>query len=250
LQTPEFSPLNDLEEKLVAASRGDAAAIRVFEAAVLEATLFAATPEAPSEERFARVRVGEKVEFLTVDLEDGKRATALFAAKERIESVFGECGYFSMKGRDMLELIRANPAILNPGQPYGVAWEASGISALLGLPHEWMIEEPTDVVHLGFPAEAPAELLRRLRLILSDHVEVEAAWLALAFWPKIESYSWYLDIRTDDPRRLFRTAIHEAASTADLVCPLDTIVKPTGEAAGIGLVVVEPRSPVLTRSAL
>jgi hypothetical protein len=109
-----FMPLNDLERLLMAAASGGDDARKAFEAALLTEPLYAATPEGDG--------TGDVVTLLSVEHRGALRATALFTAAERAAGVFGpDVRTVSWPGRVLLETVAENPAVLNPGQPYGVA---------------------------------------------------------------------------------------------------------------------------------
>ena len=73
--SPAFSPLNDLEVLLMAASSGGAAERAAFEAAVPTSKLWAVVADEDAATDTLRLR--------TVTPKDGRPATAIFTAKER-----------------------------------------------------------------------------------------------------------------------------------------------------------------------
>ncbi|HEV7290127.1 SseB family protein [Sphingomonas sp.] len=127
-----FQPHNDIEQALMdAAVNPDARA--AFHRALLDADLYAATPEAPA---FAENRIaqeGERLSLLNVQGPDGAPVAAIFTAQERIVEVFGmDVGFVAIRGEELLSLVANQGAWLNPGFPYSVYWTPSELSAVLG----------------------------------------------------------------------------------------------------------------------
>lgn len=235
-----FEPVNRVEEQLVAAATGDAAQQKAFERFILDETLYAATPEARPEGTFV-AEAGTTLDLITITLDDGRTATPLFTSPQRIYETFGEVGSVGIRGRVLFEMIRANPALLNPGQAYGVLWEPETLSGLIGLPVERVLKKATQVT-LGSPADPPHDLVQRLRTALSAVPQVQAAWLALAVWPDTQEEAWYLDVRTASPdHESIRRALPPAVEDADMQGRfLDMVINPTGQGEGIGIPLVGP----------
>ena len=128
-----FFPLNDLEALLVRAA-GDPDARPAFARAVLEATLYAVTPDAMADGERA-IGAGEQLRLTLVPLEDGDVATAAFTAPERVAQTFGSGSrYLAMRGRDLIELVCDNALMLNPGHEFGVLWSPRDLAGLLAWP--------------------------------------------------------------------------------------------------------------------
>ena len=235
-----FEPVNMVERQLVAAANGGLEQQKAFERFILDETLYLATPGAPAEETVT-VSQGESIKLLNVPLNDGRQAAAVFTSPQRVAEAFGEVGYVGIEGRVLFEMIRAAPAVLNPGQTYGVVWEPDSIAAMLGVPVEHVVRKDTQIL-LGSPADLPTELIERLKAALAAVPQIEAAWLALAAWPETESQSWYLDVRTSsadhDP---IRRALPGAVDGADMKGRhLDMVINPAGQPDGAGIVIVGP----------
>lgn len=238
--SPEFEPTNVVEQQLLAAANGDLEQQKAFERFILDETLYVATPEAPAEESVT-VSQGESIRLLNVLLDDGRQAAAVFTAPQRVAEAFGEVGAIGIQGRILFEMIRATPAVLNPGQPYSVVWEPDTMAAMLGLPAERVVTRETKIT-LGFPADPPMELIERLRTVFATVPEVEAAWLALAEWTETGAQSWYLDVRTSSAdREPILRALPSAVEGAEMDGrPLDLVINPVAQAEGLGIVIVEP----------
>jgi hypothetical protein len=236
----EFVPLNAVEQRLMAAATGDEAAQKAFERSLADATLYVATPQAmPTGEQ--EIAANTTVQLLSIPLGDGRNATAIFTAIERITPAFGEeVGYMALPGKTLFGIISADPAVLNPGQTFGVVWEPANLAAMARLPTERTVAKDTQVM-LGSPAEHPTELIVRLKQAFAPLPQVKAAWLALAFWPEEKTQGWYLDVRsTADPDPI-RRALAAALENADLDDrPLDMVINPPGGKDGAGLIVIAP----------
>ena len=234
-----FEPVNRVEQQLIAAATGDKAQQRAFERFILDEILYAATPEAQPEGSFV-AEAGTSLALITIRLEDGRIATPVFTSPHRIHETFGEVGSVGIQGRALFEMIRANPAWLNPGHAYGVLWEPETLSGLIGLPVERVIKEATQIT-LGSPADPPHDLVGRLKTALAAVPQVEAAWLALALWPATQEEAWYLDVRTSSAdHEPIRRALPAAVDGADMQGKvLDMVINPAGQAEGIGIPIVE-----------
>jgi hypothetical protein len=248
--TSEFKAVNMVEQQLVAAANGGVDQQRAFEKFIIDETLYVATPEA-HQEGMITLQADTKVQLLNVPLNDGRQATAVFTSPQRVGEAFGEVGYIGIRGSTLFEMIRAQPAVLNPGQPYGVVWEPQSISAMLGLPVERVVQKGTQIM-LGSPADPPTELVDRLKAAFSDVPQVDAVWLALAAWPETKDESWYLDVRsaTNDHESI-RRALPTALDGVDLKGrPIDMVINPTENTDGIGIVIIENRQIVRRKKGL
>jgi hypothetical protein len=234
-----FEPVNRVEQQLIAAATGDKSQQKAFERFILDEILYAATPEAQPEGSFV-AEAGTSLALITIRLEDGRIATPVFTSPHRIHETFGEVGSVGIQGRVLFEMIRANPAWLNPGHAYGVLWEPETLSGLIGLPVQRVIKEATQIT-LGSPANPPHDLVGRLKTALAAVPQVEAAWLALALWPATQEEAWYLDVRTSsadhEPIRRALPAAVDGADMQDKV--LDMVINPAGRDEGVGIPIVE-----------
>jgi hypothetical protein len=237
---PAFEPLNALEGLLMrAATEPDQR--RAFTEALLTEQLYVVTPDdRPDGDQV--LGADTRISLAMVPLEDGGAATAVFTAAERVAQIYGVGSrYIALKGRDLIEMVSANPMLLNPGLAYGVLWSPDDLAMLLGKPVEHEVGEDTQLM-LGTPAQRPDQLIMRLAEAFHPEAGVEAVWLALAQWPGREDFAWYLDVRSDLPRDRLRDLLTRALDGADLRgLHLDMSVQPTGGAPGTGIAVVEPR---------
>ncbi|WP_331033422.1 enhanced serine sensitivity protein SseB C-terminal domain-containing protein [Brevundimonas sp.] len=238
-----FEPVNMVERQLIAAANGDVEAQKAFERFILDETLYVATPEAPVEEGHAILEADTDIRLLNTSLSDGRTAAAVFTSPQRVFEAFGPVGYLGIAGRQLFEIIRNDPAALNPGQLYGVVWEPASLAAMLGLPTQRTVQKETTFM-LGYPADPPVQLIERLRATLPDVPGIQRAWLALAAWPEDASQTWYLDVRTDNSdRELLQRALGSALDGVDMMDrPLDMIVNPAGQSGGTGIVIIGPEA--------
>lgn len=232
--SPAFEPLNEIERLLMdAAVRPDAQP--VFERALLDAQLFAVTPQAPATHRERILGEGESLQLYHVESPQGTAVAAIFTAKERIGAFFQrETGYVAMRGEDLLGLVSTTGAWLNPGASYGVCWSAQDLAAILGKPVSRTIEKDTQVL-LGSPADPPVALIDALTAVLGHDARIAGAWLALAHWPDGTS-AWHLDIRTDLPVEAVQALLADTFKTADYAGrPLDMVVNAPDGSDGTGI---------------
>lgn len=239
-EAPPFEPLNDLERLLVlAATEPDQRP--AFTRAILDALLYAVSPDAgPVGER--TLKADETVSLVMVPIEEGKAATAVFTAPERVAQIYGrDSHYLGMRGADLIALVADNPLLLNPGLPYGVLWSPEDLALLLGRPVARTAEAGATVM-LGSPAQRPDDLIARLAEAFGPVDGVKGAWLALAQWPQQAEFAWYLDLRSDLPRDALTGVLGKALEGADLRgLNLDMTVQPADGPPGTGIAVVEPR---------
>lgn len=233
---PVFSPLNELERLLMGAAGGDPAARAGFEAAVLEQPLWAALSGDEADD-------GDVIRLRSVATTEGRPATAVFTARERvIETLGADARAVSYPGRSLLETIRANPAVLNPGHGYGVRWSPDAMGMLIGRPNPPEAERaPT---HVGTPAETPPGLVEGLTRVLSAEPAVKAAWLAVARW-KDGDEGFLLDLRGDPAEVAIPVLMQRAMEGVDMAARLDVILgapdRVPADAPGAGLELVKAR---------
>ena len=230
-----FHPHNEIERLLIdAATNADAR--MVFQRALLEAELYAATPDAPEVVGERTVSSGENISLLNVQSPDGIPVAAIFTAQERIVEVFGMgTGFVAIRGEELLSIVAGQGAWLNPGFSYSVHWTADQLSALLGKPVPRTLQRDTQIM-LGAPADPPTSLIAQLRSSLARDSRIAEAWLALAHWPEEEKSSWYLDIRTNLDADEVRNLLAETFRNADYAGrPLDMVVNRQSEKEGIGI---------------
>ena len=238
--TPSFEPLNDLERLLVgAATEPDQRP--AFARAILDAQLCAVSATAgPTGAQIA----GEdtQVSLVTVPLEDGRAAVAVFTAPERVAQIYGpDAHYIGMRGADMIAMVMQGPMLLNPGLAYGVLWSPEDLASLLGRPVERTVTQNTQIM-LGSPARHPDELVMRLTEVFRGADGVKAAWLALAHWPDSGEMAWYFDVRSTLPREDLQAMLARAVEGTDMGGHmLDMTVGEPGAPAGTGIVIVDPR---------
>lgn len=228
-----FVPVNALERLLMAAASGGPEARKAFEAALLTEPLYAATPDKDD--------AGDVVTLLSVEHRGALRATALFTAAERAASVFGpKVRTVSWPGRTLLEMVAENPAVLNPGQPYGVAWGPEAINGLIGAPVvPQAARMPTS---LAVPANPPKGMVEGLQTVLRAEPGIQAAWLALAKWMDDDEPGFHLDVRVRDGGPYVPALVNKALEGVDIAdIRFDVIALSPSDRPGIGLEIVPRR---------
>lgn len=227
---PAFEPLNDLERLLIAATSGGRTARDAFEAAVPDAELWVAPAAGETAADVLRLR--------TV-AQDGHPATAVFTARERaLQSIGPDVEPVAFSGRVLLETIRANPAVLNPGHGYGARWSPDAMARLIGRPNPPKAgRAPT---HLARPANTPPGLVEALTRVFGAEPAVKAAWLALARWSD-GAEGFLLDVRGAPDAVAIPVLMNRALAGLTLDTRLDVVVGSPDEAPGAGLEIVPVR---------
>lgn len=230
-----FEPLNDLERALVAATGGDAEAQAAFEQALLEGDLWAASREAPQDDH--------TLALIAARGPDGQGATALFTARERVTEVLGDQVHVaSLPGRQMIEMVKANPAVINPGLGYGVRFDSAALNRLVGTPLP--ANRDREPFALSDPNAVPPELLAGLTTALTPEKGVLGAWLAEARWADIAEPGLLLDLRLSSAAPPVPLLMQQALDGVDLgSLRLDVrsrIVEGSDIGAANGLEIVRP----------
>jgi len=228
-----FMPVNTLERLLMAAASGGPEERKAFEAALLTEPLYAATND--------KDEAGDVGTLLSVEHRGALRATALFTAAERAAGAFGpKVRTVTWPGRTMLETVAENPAVLNPGQPYGVAWGPEAISALIGAPV--VPQEARMPTSLAVPASAPKGMVEGLQKVLGAEPGIQAAWLALAKWMDDDQPGFHLDVRVRDGGPYVPALVNKALEGVDIAnVRFDVIALSPSGRPGIGLEIVPRR---------
>ncbi|ATE63244.1 enhanced serine sensitivity protein SseB C-terminal domain-containing protein [Rhizorhabdus dicambivorans] len=234
---PGFEPQNRLEELLVAAAH-DPERRTAFNRALLESTLFAASPDLPASRGMALPLAVDAPRLIQVGSAEGHGLPALFTSQARLFATIGNgLGYFAADGARLLAIAADRGAWLNPGLGYGVQWTPTDIAALLGRPAERRRAEDVQLL-VGAPSDPPDALIAALREALAGDPAIARAWLGLAQWPGREELAWYLDVRTTLGRGEIERRLEPVFRDADLAGrALDLVVMPLdgGEGAGIPL---------------
>lgn len=228
-----FIPVNALERLLIAAASGGPEERKAFETALLTEPLYAATPDKDD--------AGDVVTLLSVEHRGALRATALFTAAERAAAVFGpKVRTVSWPGRILLEMVAENPAVLNPGQPYGVAWGPEAINGLIGAPSvPQAARMPTS---LAVPANPPKGMVEGLQTVLRAEPGIQAAWLAMARWMDDDQPGFHLDVRVRDGGPYVPALVNKALEGVDIAdIRFDVIALSPSDRPGIGLEIVPRR---------
>lgn len=231
--TAEFTPLNDLERLLVAATGGGAEERKAFEAAVTTHQLWAAVPAGADPH-------GDPLTLVTGRAKDGSVATALFTARERAEATLPDATPVGFAGADLLRSVMMRDAALNPGHGYGVRWSAAAIAGLLG--EAAPAEHLRTPIALARPRDTPPGLAEGVVKVLGGAREVKGAWLALARWAGEEAPGFLLDVRiAPEAAGVLPALMDEMLKDVELDARLDVVTRRPGEDAGAGIELIAPR---------
>jgi SseB protein C-terminal domain/SseB protein N-terminal domain len=178
----EFTPQNELERALVAASR-DPAARLAFYRTLVESKLFVIDRSPPSEGPVNGVlQVGRQVSLDNIEL-GGISHVPVFSSLERIQQlVEGEVRFLAMEAKDLFDLVRGSHVVLNPGLDYGKQFVPQELEEILdgsifAGAKQIVVEKPTQVL-LGQPDVYPKHITDALAAFFKTRSEVAAAYLA------------------------------------------------------------------------
>ena len=209
-----FIPENELERALVAAVKNPAAAPDFYRL-LLESTLLVlgtAEGEEGATQQFT-LAPGSRLNLVT-SLKDGHQYLPVFSSLVRMqEFVKQDSKYLSMRGRDLLELTRGAPVILNPASEYGKELTAEQVGQLLN-PGQRSGPQRTIVGE----ADYPMPLVEALTRVFAANPDVEGAWMIqVTFADRAQEPHPLVGIETDnkaDFRKLVETIQHEAETSA------------------------------------
>ena len=227
---PAFEPLNDLERLLMAAASGGPEQRAAFEAAVVEADLWVVPAPGETAADVLRLRTVEQ---------DGRAAAAVFTARERATQSMGPgVEPTAFPGRALLEAIRENPAVLNPGHGYGARWSPDAMASLIGRPNPLPADRAP--VAVARPADTPPGLVEALTRELTADPAIKAAWLALARWRDGEE-GFLLDLRGAPDEAAVPVLMGRALAGLTLDARLDVVLGGPDQPPGVGLEIVALR---------
>ena len=166
-----FISENELEQALVKAAKDPAAAPDFYRLLLESNLLVMGTAEGMenAREEFALSR-GGKLNLIS-GLKGGAQYLPVFSSMSRMqEFVKQETKFLSIRGRDLLDITRGAPVILNPASEYGKELSAQQVLQLLdgpgaGVP-QYTIEE-----------EYPAALVEALVSVFGTRPDVVSAWM-------------------------------------------------------------------------
>jgi len=168
-----FIPENELERALVRAVKEPASGPDFYRQLLESHLLVLGTAEGQegATEEFS-LAPGTQISLVT-GLKDGHQYLPVFSSVTRMqEFVKQESKYLSILGRDLLDLTRGAPVILNPASEYGKELTAEQVMQLLG-PRE-PIGAPRTIVS---DTNLPLPLVEALIRVFKAHPDVDAAWM-------------------------------------------------------------------------
>jgi len=162
---------NELERALIKAAKNPAAAPEFYRLLLESNLLVMGTAEGleNASEEFA-LSAGGKLNLVT-GMKDGAQYLPVFSSLPRMqEFVKQESKYLSIRGRDLLDITRGAPVILNPASEFGKELSAREVLRLL------------DGLGAGIPQytsdeEVPVALIEALSSVFAIRADVIAAWM-------------------------------------------------------------------------
>ncbi len=166
-----FISENELEQALVKAAKDPAAGLDFYRLLLESNLLVMGTAEGMenANEEFS-LSLGGKLNLVT-GLKDGAKYLPVFSSLPRMQDfVKQETKFLSIRGRDLLDITRGAPVILNPASEYGKELSAQQILHLLdgpgaGVP-QYVIEE-----------DYPKALVETLASVFKNRPDVASAWM-------------------------------------------------------------------------
>ena len=166
-----FISENELEKALVMAAKDPAAAPNFYRLLLDSNLLVMGTAEGREDasEEFA-LSAGGKLNLVT-GTKDGAPYLPVFSSLPRMQDfVTQESKYLSIRGRDLLDITRGAPVILNPASEYGKELSAQEVLHLLDGPG-------AGVPQFALDEEYPAALVETLTSVFGSRADVIAAWM-------------------------------------------------------------------------
>jgi hypothetical protein len=162
---------NELERALMKAAKNPAAAPDFYRLLLESNLLVIGTAEGQenASEAFA-LSAGGKLNLVT-GIKDGAQYLPVFSSMARMqEFVNQESKYLSIRGRDLLDITRGAPVILNPASEFGKELSAREILRLLDGPGAGIPQYSLD-------EEYPQALVDALSPVFATRADVIAAWM-------------------------------------------------------------------------
>src|SRR3954467_15494855 len=160
---------------------------------------------------------GSKLNLVT-GLKDGHQYLPVFSSLVRMQDyVKQESKYLSIKGRDLFELTRGAPVILNPASEYGKELTAEEVGLLLNPVQRPDQQRSGPARTIIGEADYPMALVDALIRVFGPRPEVEAAWMIqVTFADRAQEPHPLVGIETDNNTdfRALVDAIQQEAENA------------------------------------
>ena len=166
-----FIPENELEKALLRAVKEPHAAPEFYRLLLSSDLLVLGSVEGheTASEAFS-IEPGSKVSLVT-GLKDDARYLPVFSSLARMqEYVKEESKYLRVNGRELLDMTRGGPVILNPASEYGKELTAEQVRQLLDGPGGKSRTIVGEAVY-------PADLVRLLAKLFTTRPEIETGWM-------------------------------------------------------------------------
>ena len=206
---------NELERALVRAVQNPATAPDFYRLLLESDLLVLGTAEGQegATDQFS-LAAGSRLNLVT-GLKDGHQYLPIFSSLVRIQDyVKQESKYLSIKGRDLLELTRGAPVILNPASEYGKELTAEEVGQLLN-----PVRPSGPPRSITGEADYPMPLVEALTKVFASHPEVEGAWMIqVTFADRAREPHPLVGIETDNAAE-FRKLIDAIQQEAENAAP-------------------------------
>ena len=177
----------EVEDAMDAVAAADNAETRAaLFRAMLNTTLVAATPDAPTEERAWIAREGDQIDLVMLDTEDGPVLPVFTSVDRLLEWQPEGSGYVALPSRAFFEMVAASGAVrldVNPGSTTRGTIERDELAALargrMPLGETEVVAAETEV-RIGRPAEPPPDdVVAAVRRAVASEDRAVGAWIFL-----------------------------------------------------------------------
>ncbi|WP_066503212.1 enhanced serine sensitivity protein SseB C-terminal domain-containing protein [Abyssisolibacter fermentans] len=182
--------MKSFEEVFISASKNTDDR-RMFYKMLLDLEVYLLTNEDDTIKEDGTLIAGSKVNFLTIQKQDGSTIIPFFSNLELLQKfITSNQKYISMNAKSLFELVRDTPMILNPNFTVQKEFTVSEINALrdgtIFQPQNSRIIEKETKIMIGEPKEYPHDVVNNLIKIFKKEKRVLEAYLVHYYNPEEE----------------------------------------------------------------